>query len=222
MNPLLLTIGSILLLILLCLIWWHYRSEQANRKLLRGLFIEEKQPPEEVKAFIEALFPKHHLLPPHYRGSEESIWKRESWLLTVALLRDDLPPLTVLTWEQKGSSLPDFVISPTRGITRTDGFLANFSGVGGRWRHLGLSPLPDTEQPFLSKERGLVLYATQGERLIEKFPPHIFDLLRDSETGLSLAHLGERIACWTQQMTISELLEVSEAIKAALPGTPFP
>ncbi len=220
MNGVLPVIGGLLLALFLFLVGRSWYIAQANKRLLRQDFIEQDEPSEEIKAFIEAIFPGHGLLPPSYRGKGEGSWDMESWLLTVSMLAQDDAPLTLLTW-RGGEHLPDFALISTVGIAKTTGLLAAMARVGKQWQHIGLMPLPDAQQPFLSSRRGLLLYAAPGDDPAAFLPPSIFEHLRSSRTKLSLLHLGERMACWTQHEKADELLRIGEAVKAEMPARPF-
>ncbi len=220
MNDLFPLIEGLVLAFFLFLVGRSWYLAQVNKRLLQQDFIEQDEPSEEVAAFIEAIFPGHGLLPPSYRGKGEGGWDMESWLLTVSMLAQDDAPLTLLTW-RGGEHLPDFALISTRGIAKTTGLLAAMSRVGKQWQHIGLMPLPDAQQPFLSSRRGLLLYAAPGDDPAAFLPPSIFESLRSSRTKVSLLHLGERIACWTQYERADELLRIGEAVKAEMPARPF-
>ncbi len=220
MNDLFPLIEGLVLAFFLFLVGRSWYLAQVNKRLLQQDFIEQDEPSEEVAAFIEAIFPGHGLLPPSYRGKGEGGWDMGSWLLTVSMLAQDDAPLTLLTW-RGGEHLPDFALISTRGIAKTTGLLAAMSRVGKQWQHIGLMPLPDAQQPFLSSRRGLLLYAAPGDDPAAFLPPSIFESLRSSRTKVSLLHLGERIACWTQYERADELLRIGEAVKAEMPPRPF-
>ncbi len=204
---------------LFLLYWRSYRIDRANRRALQRAFIETISS-EEIKAFVDELFPGHDLLPPSYQGSGAEGWDPNSWLLTVSMLQEEEAPLTLLTW-RGGEHLPDFALISTVGVAKTTGLLATMAGIGRQWQHIGLMPLPDAQQPFLSSRRGLLLYAAPGDDPAAFLPPSIFEHLRSSRTKLSLLHLGERMACWTQHEKADELLRIGEALRAEMPARPL-
>lgn len=160
-------------------------------------FQKRPETTEDVREFVMALLTPFSIIDT-YQGTEAERWDESSWFITVDPGGED-PPIRLLTWEQHTQNLPNCVIGRCIGVRKINKLIGLMTR--NSFQQLDLTLLPQEHQPYLAKQKGLLLYAEKGSPLADKVDEPIFHLLNKPELNISFAHYHGRICCWTWDLT---------------------
>ncbi|PID56603.1 hypothetical protein CSB45_10230 [candidate division KSB3 bacterium] len=154
-----------------------------------------------------------------YQGTGLKNWDQNSWLLRVDSGCED-SQTDVLVWQQDLVNMPDFVIGSCVGI-HTLNKMIRFT-TEDIFKSLSIKLLPQEQQPFLSKRKGLLLYSNKSNALTDTLDENLFQYLHNLPLKISVMHYNGTLCCWTQERSKVDLLfEACTVIRSVFESKPF-
>jgi hypothetical protein len=189
------------------------RSREFERVLARHGFRRVDACAEEIAAAVRALFDAGPSRRCH-RSGPGSPWGEDAWV--VSLDRGgDLPSLEVLLVPAPAQELPEFVAGVAEGVGRIGGLVKWLDRVDAPYQGAGFHLLPEELQPFLSRRRGLLLYAREDVDLRKRLPPALFERLLQARGVHGAACSAGHVLVWTcNQAAPDELFEVAAGLRS--------
>jgi len=177
MNTLLWTLP---LLMMACFIWWIFsRAKRYRQGLLQNDFEPTSECPIEIKELSQIIIdtkPEHDF----HKGKSTSKWEQDTWLVNIDP-GSDHPSFELLSFKIQARNLPKIVIAPTVGVSKTSGLVGWIVRMNAPFKTAGLRLLPDECQPYLSRNKGLLVFADREVHAEEVLPASILEHLKTSD-----------------------------------------
>jgi hypothetical protein len=208
---------TFILMLAFC-IWWILSREKRYRRALRQNDFERVgECPAEIGELSQFIFDKKPE-PEFYRGKTTSRWGRDTWLVNIDP-GGDAPSFELLLFKIQTQNVPRIAVTPTVGISKTSGLVGWMAKTNAPFKTAGLRLLSDEFQPYLSRNKGLLVFADREVHVAAILPEAILAILKTPASSYlgGFALLGNRAALWTASRgKVSQMLDLAYVIRNEL------
>lgn len=182
-----------------------HRASRFRKAAVGNGFQRSENRPPYLDDICKALFDGPIRPGSCYRGTIGSRWGNDSWILDVDKGGGDDPSLQVLITEENSHCIPAFAVGVTDGIDTIGRLFRLLNRMEKPFSKAGFHLLPEPFQPFLMKQKGVVVYATSDFDVQPLILPHVIKSLRSGGYG-GAAWYRARIVVWTYAQANPEKL----------------